>query len=667
MTPKESERLFRSSRELAKITDPICEIQRGKKVYISVRGIEVEKRVGEAGTIYKREEFSNFSVDEKSLEILEGVANAVRNNQPILLEGPTDIGKTKAVELLSCLTNTRLLRISLSGQTDVSELIGKFVPASDRTGFEWKDGVVPLAMKWNGGEGCWLYLDELGAAEPQILVKLNPILEKPGRLVLTEKEGGLIAVAGPLFRVIASTNPPNYYGRQPFAPDFLRRFIYTKIGDLDEKTLFERLKLIFQGEGEAEKIARLLAEFHMKANRYLQEQRIARDQRQRFRFDFSDLVRLKEFMENSPETDLSEVLTDGVSKYYCAKLENPDEKKFLEEEFARAVAELHDLKRKPRVSKLVGAAFKIETRTEEITFDQRLGIIRGLLEELPEDMRQKVIPDRQSETQKRSLAKEFGLQDPKKPEEPSKKEIKELQTVTVLLLPQRSPKEKIGYISNYEDCDSYGRKLREKYPPDKFIGLETNGRKLWFPKRAAQDLGWLDNLSESDKAKGLYLYYSPDAGKIRVLNIPTETATNFQSSVIKLPGGISLPVKPFADVGTENVKIYSGKKTTLIPKSVAQEAGWLDQKEIHLGDIILPYAARVIKEKGQLPLDLRVLLSAWEHVPVVKEVIEKFGGLEGLTSKKGKCWEALDDFIETRKAKGEEISFASFLEFALGD
>lgn len=200
--------------------------------YIKVLGIELEMNEEGTGTQFSAEDFKCFSIDDKSLELLKIMATGIKLNQPPLIEGPTDIGKSKALEFLAYLTNHYLLYQSFSGQTDVTELIGKYVPNVEdvRRRFEellknkkslksetikiiqqlendskretftleeckqialneaiaspdelqklqwgWSDGTVPRAMRHDNGRGCWLYFDELGAAEPQILVKLNRI------------------------------------------------------------------------------------------------------------------------------------------------------------------------------------------------------------------------------------------------------------------------------------------------------------------------------------------------------------------------------------------------------------------------------------------------------------------------------------------------------------
>ncbi|OGQ45127.1 MAG: hypothetical protein A3H42_01885 [Deltaproteobacteria bacterium RIFCSPLOWO2_02_FULL_46_8] len=102
-----------------------------ERTFVAILGVELPVYDGPNGSIFKDEEFADFSLDEMSLDLLKRCALSVKLQQPPLLEGETDIGKTKALEYLAHLTNHRLYRLSLSGQTDVSELIGKYVPNTE--------------------------------------------------------------------------------------------------------------------------------------------------------------------------------------------------------------------------------------------------------------------------------------------------------------------------------------------------------------------------------------------------------------------------------------------------------------------------------------------------------------------------------------------------------
>ena len=138
--------------------------------------------------------------------------------------------------------------MNLNGQTDTSELVGRYVPASghveidtqillDNMGefdqgedwarvrkdlqelkaareqsesaemnevekarlaktlglasksWEFMEGYIPKALR----KGVWVILDEMNLAEPQVLERLNSVLEDGHELVLTEGEGTIFA------------------------------------------------------------------------------------------------------------------------------------------------------------------------------------------------------------------------------------------------------------------------------------------------------------------------------------------------------------------------------------------------------------------------------------------------------------------------------------------
>ncbi|MGB9598610.1 MAG: hypothetical protein ACPLZH_02080, partial [Minisyncoccales bacterium] len=71
---------------------------------------------------------------KESFEILEAMARTYKHRQPLLIEAPTAIGKTyladKFTELLYG-RGTKPLDFYCSGQTDVSELMAKWVPKTE--------------------------------------------------------------------------------------------------------------------------------------------------------------------------------------------------------------------------------------------------------------------------------------------------------------------------------------------------------------------------------------------------------------------------------------------------------------------------------------------------------------------------------------------------------
>lgn len=69
-----------------------------------------------------------FSFTRISSCILERIAVAVNQNEPVLLVGETGVGKTSSIQYLAYQTNHKLVVVNMNNQSDVSDLIGGFKP-----------------------------------------------------------------------------------------------------------------------------------------------------------------------------------------------------------------------------------------------------------------------------------------------------------------------------------------------------------------------------------------------------------------------------------------------------------------------------------------------------------------------------------------------------------
>jgi MoxR-like ATPase len=206
--------------------------------------------------------FAHFCLDGRTAETLAHLAAAVALREPCLMEGETSTSKTSTVLYLAALLRQPVVRINLNGQTDTGELVGRYVPYAHQehdhdpspqpppivgrianpshsgewlgrgreTGpqstsqWRWQDGPVVLALK----RGWWVLLDEVNLAEPQVLERLNSVLERDPMLVLTEHDHSAFGPGGrPIhadFRVFATMNPAEYSGRSILSPAYRDRW-----------------------------------------------------------------------------------------------------------------------------------------------------------------------------------------------------------------------------------------------------------------------------------------------------------------------------------------------------------------------------------------------------------------------------------------------------------
>ena len=153
-------------------------------------------------------------------------AGIAANVAPILLQGPTSIGKTTMVQFLAAKTGHHCVRINNHEHTDVQEYIGSYVTGVDGQ-LIFQDGLLVQALR----NGYWIILDELNLAPSDVLEALNRLLDDNRELLIPET--GEIVKPANGFQLFATQNPPGIYGgRKPLSLAFRNRFIEIDLTDL---------------------------------------------------------------------------------------------------------------------------------------------------------------------------------------------------------------------------------------------------------------------------------------------------------------------------------------------------------------------------------------------------------------------------------------------------
>lgn len=247
----------------------------GKNV-ITVRSALSRSQFGEV--------LENMLPIPETRSMLYDLGMAYANRTPIMLEGGTAIGKTYAVNRFAELLygpNAKIPDFYCNGQTDVSELMGKYVPAGlkpeqlvrihdylkspagaalqadmskhgaftqqdlveraalelklpvQKGSFTFQLGVLPKAMtgtmspegimrETSDGPGCMLHIQEVGMAAPSVVNALLKIRGEKGKLatdIQVHEDGGRLIEAGDGFFLVLSTNPPGKGFKERFEVD----------------------------------------------------------------------------------------------------------------------------------------------------------------------------------------------------------------------------------------------------------------------------------------------------------------------------------------------------------------------------------------------------------------------------------------------------------------
>ena len=157
-------------------------------------------------------------------ELAKQVLISLKENEKVLLVGPTGVGKSTLIEQLAARLNWPVVRVAASGGLTESDLLGEWTVRKGETVFNY--GFLPRAMKM----GAICLIDEIDGIEPSVAFAIHQLMEDQGKLVLLQN-GGEIIEPHENFRLVTTANSLGngnesglYSGTKVLNAAFLDRF-----------------------------------------------------------------------------------------------------------------------------------------------------------------------------------------------------------------------------------------------------------------------------------------------------------------------------------------------------------------------------------------------------------------------------------------------------------
>ena len=164
----------------------------------------------------------------------------------VIIIGPKGNGKTSLVRDFVKSKGKKLDSINFSLRTRESHLVGSKTLTDGTVSFD--EGLLVKSMR----DGSMLYLDEINAAEADVLLRLDEALDDRRQIVLKESSGEIIKAKENWF-VIATINPLSHSGTKELPPQLLSRFpVRISLEYPPEDVELEIIKKYVSGNHESE-------------------------------------------------------------------------------------------------------------------------------------------------------------------------------------------------------------------------------------------------------------------------------------------------------------------------------------------------------------------------------------------------------------------------------
>ena len=192
------------------------------------------------------EEQSHESIYLDWNNAFEIIDSAFEKGLFVIIIGPKGTGKTTLVREYAMRKSKNLQSINFSLRTRESHLIGTKSLTDGNIGFD--EGILVKSMK----EGNILYLDEINAAEADVLLRLDEALDDRRQLILKESSGEIIKAKDSWF-VVSTINPLTHVGTKELPPQILSRFpVRVRLDYPPEDIEYQIIKRHVKNPNEAE-------------------------------------------------------------------------------------------------------------------------------------------------------------------------------------------------------------------------------------------------------------------------------------------------------------------------------------------------------------------------------------------------------------------------------
>ena len=143
--------------------------------------------------------------------------HAYRNHLPVLIKGPTGVGKTRFVAYMAAKLDLPLYTVACHDDLTAADLVGRHLIGDGAT--YWSDGPLTRAVR----EGGICYLDEVVEARKDTTVVIHPLADH--RRTLPIDRTGEVLHAPDSFMLVVSYNPGYQNFLKGMKPSTRQRFL----------------------------------------------------------------------------------------------------------------------------------------------------------------------------------------------------------------------------------------------------------------------------------------------------------------------------------------------------------------------------------------------------------------------------------------------------------